>query len=286
MEKVSTEELHTLVGQIEGMVTDDIADALNQLLALPDDQFEILAGGILQSYQQTLNNPNERIALMQVINSQNANVEDVIDILQEITTEIDNLELSRVKRDFLKQAIGAISNAINETNGIAKRNINVAIELCHPDAKIPQYAHISDSGLDVYALEDITINPGETRLIPTGIKVALPPGYELQVRAKSGRASRTKLRLGNGIGTIDQEYRDEIKIIMENIEPRIKDITVDPEGHVTSILFGNSFTIGKGEKFCQLVLAETPKVSWTRVDSILEFDKSDRGGGFGSSGLK
>ena len=164
------------------------------------------------------------------------------------------------------------------------RNVPVAIELCHPDAKIPQYAHISDSGVDVYALDDITIHPGETALVPTGIKVAHPAGYELQVRPKSGRALKTKLRVANTPGTIDQGYRDEIKVIIENVEPPIKDITVE-DGKVTSILYGGDFTIGKGEKFCQLVLAEVPKIAFFRVDNVLEVDKENREGGFGSTGL-
>ena len=64
--------------------------------------------------------------------------------------------------------------------------------MCHPDAKLPEYANITDSGMDLFALEDYEINPGETLLIPTGIKVALPPGYELQVRPKSGRCLKIK----------------------------------------------------------------------------------------------
>ena len=135
-------------------------------------------------------------------------------------------------------------------------------------------------------MDDITVKPGETVFVPTGIKVALPAGYELQVRPKSGRALKTKLRIANTPGTIDQAYRDEIKIIVENIESRIKDITVDEEGKVTSILYGGDFTIGKGEKFCQLVLAEVPKIAFYRVDKVTDVDTENRGGGFGSSGLK
>ena len=167
--------------------------------------------------------------------------------------------------------------------------VQIPIELCHEDAKIPQYAHISDSGLDVYALEDITIHPGETVLVPTGIKVALPPGYELQVRPKSGRALKTKLRVANTPGTIDQGYRDEIKVIVENIESPIKDIEYDfnDDGNIIikSVLHGSDFMIGKGEKFAQLVLMEVPKAAFYRVDNVQEIGE-DRGGGFGSTGIK
>lgn len=262
-----------------------IGDSIIYLLGVPDDQFEVLAPGILQAYQQTVNNPNDKLALAQTLNAMGTRAEDLNATFEVFAKQIDESSFSKVKRDFLKQLIGSTLNAINETEGISKRTIQVPIELCHENAKIPQYAHISDSGLDVYALDDITIHPGETALIPTGFKVAIPVGYELQVRPKSGRALKTKLRVANTPGTIDQGYRDEVKIIIDNIEPPIKDITINEEGLVTSILYGGDFTIGKGEKFCQLVLAETPKVAFYRVDSVKDIGE-DRGGGFGSTDLK
>ena len=143
--------------------------------------------------------------------------------------------------------------------------------------------------MDVYALDDYTIAPGETKLIPTGIKFALPPGYEIQVRPKSGRALKTKLRIANTPGTVDAGYRDEIKVIVENIEPPIKDIEYDFDDNGTpiikSILHGAAHTIGKGEKFCQLVLMEVPKAALYRVEQVGEIGEN-RGGGFGSTGLK
>ena len=260
---------------------------LVQALGTDEDTFGIVAPGIMQSLQQALNNPNDKLALVQALNATGHKAEDLTNDVMTFMGEVDKINsLSAQKKDFIKDFFAAYVNAINDTEGIAKRNVPVAIELCHPDAKIPQYAHISDSGADVYALKDITVHPGETVLVPTGLKVALLPGFELQVRPKSGRALKTKLRVANTPGTIDQGYRDEIKIIIENVEPPIKDISVDKDGKVTSILYGKDFFIGKGEKFCQLVLSEVPKASFYRVDSVLEIDKDDRNGGFGSTGLK
>lgn len=259
---------------------------LIQALGTDEDTFGIVAPGIMQSLQQALNNPNDKLALVQALNATGHKAEDLTNDVMAFMGEVDKINsLSAQKKDFIKDFFAAYVNAINDTEGIAKRNVPVAIELCHPDAKIPQYAHISDSGADVYALKDITVHPGETVLVPTGLKVALLPGFELQVRPKSGRALKTKLRVANTPGTIDQGYRDEIKIIIENVEPPIKDISVDKDGKVTSILYGKDFFIGKGEKFCQLVLSEVPKASFYRVDSVLEIDKENRLGGFGSSGL-
>ena len=260
-------------------------EAIAAVLALDEDQFSMIAPGIIQSFSQSINNPVDKIALTQAMNASGMRADELTGGFNGICEEIEKLDMSVQKRDFLKNLIGTLVNAVSDTEGIAKKTVQVAIELCHPNAKIPQYAHISDSGVDVFALDDITVKPGETVLVPTGIKVALPAGYELQVRPKSGRALKTKLRVANTPGTIDQQYRDEIKVIIENVESPIKDITVDEEGRVTSILYGSSFTIGKGEKFCQLVLSEVPKMAFYRVESVLEIDKEDRGGGFGSSSI-
>ena len=275
--------------------TKDIFDTVVKLLALPDEQFEILAPGVLESYERSVNNPNDKIALVQALNAEGIKAEDLTSSFVQVVSDVDETNLSVIKRDFLKQMVATLVNAVNDTEGIAKRNVPVAIELCHPEAKIPQYAHISDSGADVYALEDITVHPGETVLVPTGFKVALPPGFELQVRPKSGRALKTKLRVANTPGTIDQGYRDEVKVIIENVEPPIKDIQYEEvinieTGKVAhlvikSIEYGSDFFISKGEKFCQLVLVEVPKASFYRVDSVQDLGE-DRGGGFGSTGLK
>lgn len=291
--KITPIQVHDATSNLEKIL--NIADegdgnnpfeAIAAVLALDEDQFSIVAPGIMQSFSQSINNPVDKIALTQAMNASGIRADELTGSFNGICEEIEKLDMSVQKRDFLKNLIGNLVNAVSDTEGISKKTVQVAIELCHSNAKIPQYAHISDSGVDVFALDDISVKPGETVLVPTGIKVALPAGYELQVRPKSGRALKTKLRVANTPGTIDQEYRDEIKVIIENIEPRIKDITVDEEGKVTSILYGSDFTIGKGEKFCQLVLSEVPKIAFYRVESVLEIDKEDRGGGFGSTGLK
>ena len=299
MADITKNQLHELTTTMKNVIgddtkTNDLMDSIIRLLSVPEDQFEILAPGIMQSYQQSLNNPNDKIALVQALNATGGKAEDITEAFLTLSDEVDKTSLSKPKRDFLKEMLASIVNCINDTEGIAKRNVPVAIELCHPDAKIPQYAHISDSGMDVYALDDITVHPGETVLVPTGIKVALPVGFELQVRPKSGRALKTKLRVANTPGTIDQAYRDEIKVIIENIEPPIRDITANTilkengtvdHMEITSIEYGKDFTIGKGEKFCQLVLCEVPKVAFYRVDNVQEIG-DNRNGGFGSTGLK
>lgn len=292
--KAQLNEVQTAIDQLTANdpKAKNMMDQVIKLLGLPDKHFAILAPGVLQNFQQSLNNPDDKIAIVQSFNAAGVKAEDVTANFYKMEKEIEASKLPKIKRDFLKEMIASVANAMIQTEGIAKRIIQVPIELCHPDAKMPEYAHISDSGMDVYALEDYDIAPGETKLIPTGIKVAIPVGYELQVRPKSGRALKTKLRVANTPGTIDQGYRDEIKIIVENVEPPIRSISTDfaqsPNDPIPvgAIEFGRSYSIGKGEKFCQLVLAEVPKVAWFEVENIMEVDDENRGGGFGSTGLK
>ena len=275
----------------------DMTEMFGALLAMPDEEFSALAPVLMDEVNRSLNNPADRITLVAAMASQGYNGEDLTETFEEICKEIDNqlTELSQVKKDWLKQLMGATINAINETEGISKRFVRIPYEKCHEDAKEPTYAHVSDSGMDVYALEDITLAPGEQKIIPIGIKVALPAGYELQVRPKSGLSAKTKLRVANTPGTIDAGYRDEIGVIIENVEPPIKDITYEPVMNtengqidhlqITSILYGSSYTIGKGQKFAQLVLSEVPKAVLYEVEKVGEIGE-DRGGGFGSTGLK
>lgn len=306
-ETVSQDQVKDVLNSLTDLLGEEDADPelepfrqLITLLSMDEDNFKLLAPGVLQSFQQSVNNPNDKIVLVQSLNASGGKAEDLLEVFEPLVDEIEKMDqLSQQKKDFLTEVIATLINAIQETEGIAKRIIQVPIELCHPDAKIPQYAHIDDSGLDIYALDDYTIAPGETKLIPTGFKVALPPGYELQVRPKSGRALKTKLRIANTPGTIDAGYRDEVGVIVENVDPPIRaihpreQVLEDIHGAklveqlpITSgdIEFGQSYTIGKGEKFAQLVLSEVPKVAFFRVESVNEIG-DNRNGGFGSTGL-
>ena len=276
-------------------VEQDMTEVFGALLTMPDEEFKTISPVLMDEINRSLNNPADRITLVAAMTAQGYNGEDLTETFDEICKEIDAqlTELSQVKKDWLKQLMGATINAINETEGISKRFIRIPYEKCHEDAKEPAYAHLSDSGMDVYALEDITLAPGEQKIIPIGIKVALPAGYELQVRPKSGLSAKTKLRVANAPGTVDAGYRDEIGVIIENVEPPIKDITYEPVMNiengqidhlqVTSILYGSSYTIGKGQKFAQLVLSEVPKAVLYEVEKVGEIGE-DRGGGFGSTG--
>jgi hypothetical protein len=161
--------------------TEDITTMFGALLSMPDEEFKEVSSILLDEIIRSLNTPADRIALVAAMTSNGYTGDDLTDTFQELCKEIDTqlTELSQIKRDWLKQLMGAVTNAINETEGISKKYVRVAYEKCHEDAKTPAYAHETDSGMDVYALEEITLAPGEQKTIPIGIKVALPAGYEL-----------------------------------------------------------------------------------------------------------
>ena len=259
------------------------------MMSLPDEHFQVLAPAFLHELEKNYHNINDQLSMVQAMNLAGIHAEDArneyIKICQQIDEQLGDL-LSFPKRDFLKQMLGMTYNAVAEAEGVAKKTILIPLEFCREDAKTPAYAHLTDSGMDVYATEDITIAPGETKLVPIGIKVAIPAGYELQVRPKSGRCLKTKLRVANTPGTIDAGYRDEIGVIIDNIEPFIKEAKMDENGRLYEILFGSSYTIGKGEKFAQLVLCEVPKAVFYQVEHVSDVANDGRSGGFGSTGVK
>lgn len=264
-------------------------DELSTLLALSEESFAILAPIFLGELEKGLHNINDQLLMVQSMNLLGMKTENVREQYEQLCKEIDEQMkdvISRQKRDFLKKMLGITYNALAEAEGVSKKTLLIPLERCHSDAKIPTYAHLTDSGMDVYALEDITIAPGETKLVPTGIKLAIPAGYEIQVRPKSGRCLKTKLRVANTPGTIDAGYRDEIGIIIDNIEPFIKEAAIDENGRLYNVIFGSSYTIGKGEKFAQLVLCEVPKAAFYEVDSVAAIENDGRKGGFGSTGDK
>jgi dUTP pyrophosphatase len=133
---------------------------------------------------------------------------------------------------------------------------------------LPAYAKPGDSGMDVRSAMNMIIRPGDTALVPTGLFVGLPEGYELQARPRSGMSLKTKFRVANAPGTIDENYRGELCIIADNI------------GETELI-------IHTGDRIAQIVLQEVPKIRWKVVDSMDELGETERGaGGFGSTGHK
>lgn len=192
--------------------------------------------------------------------------------------------------ELIKRRISSIEKRIGLVN-CSEDNIQIPIELVNEDTQLVEYAHSNDAGFDLRADRDYYISPGQTVLIKTGIKVAIPEGYELQIRARSGISLKTDLRLANGIGTIDSGYRGEIGVILHNtyrfnnIEARVVDISGNkienpPKGYPKL-----TYYIKKGDRIAQGVLAKVYKANFLQVKDVTSIG-IDRKGGFGSSGIK
>jgi dUTP pyrophosphatase len=133
------------------------------------------------------------------------------------------------------------------------------------DLPLPQYQTDGAAGFDFVAAidEPIILAPGERHAVPTGLYIALPTGFELQLRARSGLAFKFGIGLVNGVGTIDTDYRGEIKVLLIN------------HGH-------EPFTINHGDRIAQGIISRYERITWKPVDAL---DETDRGhGGFGSTG--
>ena len=170
--------------------------------------------------------------------------------------------------------------------------LQVKIKRLHPDAVIPQYAHEGDAGFDLVAVEDVIIAPGETANVPTGIAIELPPGYELQVRPRSGITLRTKLRVQ--LGTVDSNYRGGIGVIVDNIFPVDEEEKHDYYYEVLATdesLVGveikmpyGTYIIRKGDRIAQGVIAPVSTADFVEVEKLSDTTRGN--GGFGSTGVK
>lgn len=142
--------------------------------------------------------------------------------------------------------------------------MNISIKKLKNNAILPQYQTAQAAGMDLHAClgEAVTLAPMERRMIPTGIAIALPVGYEAQVRARSGLSIKHGITMVNGVGTIDADYRGEIGALVINLSQE-------------------PFVVEPGMRIAQLVIARYETAAWQEVD---ELDVTTRGsGGFGST---
>ena len=143
----------------------------------------------------------------------------------------------------------------------------ILIKKLSKEVSLPKYETDGSSGMDLSANIDTTINidPGKKEIIPTGISISVPKGFEIQIRPRSGLAAKYNITVLNTPGTIDSDYRGELKVILINLGQK-------------------KFKVEKGFRIAQMVLCPITKIEFEEVDNL---DNTDRGkGGFGSTGAK
>ena len=134
------------------------------------------------------------------------------------------------------------------------------------DIPLPHYATEGAAGMDICAAvkPEMTLQPGETVLVPTGFTIEVPRGFEAQIRPRSGLAIKQNIGIMNAPGTIDSDYRGEVKIVLTN--------------------FGkNAYTVRRGDRIAQMVIAPYVKISWEETESLSPTDRGS--GGFGHTGI-
>ena len=151
---------------------------------------------------------------------------------------------------------------------MTQQTVQVAITtLPHAEGlALPAYATEHAAGMDLCAAvkDDLILQPGERKLVPTGLSIALPEGFEAQIRPRSGLALKNGISVLNSPGTIDADYRGEVQIILAN-------------------LGSEAFTISRGMRIAQMVVAPYTRVTWEKVTSLNETNRGT--GGFGSTGV-
>lgn len=143
--------------------------------------------------------------------------------------------------------------------------VTIKYKLLDKSMPVPKYAHKGDAGLDLYSSIDYVLKPYERKLIPTGIKVAIPSGYAGFIQPRSGLAIKHGIALVNSPGLIDSGYRGEICIIIINLDSR------------------EDFTIKKGDKICQMVVKKIEEADLVESEELDISERAERG--FGSTGI-
>jgi dUTP pyrophosphatase len=142
--------------------------------------------------------------------------------------------------------------------------LDVLIRRLDPDAPLPSYAHPGDAGVDLATTIDVTLQPGERSVVPTGIALALPEGFVALVHPRSGLAARCGLSIVNAPGTIDAGYRGELKVVLVNHDPR------------------EPVRLTRGDRIAQLVFQRVERARFVEVARLPGSDRGD--GGYGSTG--
>ncbi len=193
--------------------------------------------------------------------------EDVIKFMTDLKDEHKD---SQIKVELLEKMEKATVHVIDTIilEGL-EPIIPIRVLPISKDARVPEYAHEGDAGMDLYTIQDQIIEAGKTVIVPTGLKVIIPQGYEIQVRPRSGMSAKTGIRIANAPGTIDSNYRGEIGVIATNTA-------------------AEDYEVKKGDRIAQIVLQKVPKMRMEVIEDTMAFNDNTTARnekGFGSSGF-
>lgn len=260
-------------------MVDELINSLEDLLAIDDNQFVAVQEILKDTIHRNMTNTEMENVIHETVAQYRAQgysrgqmIESVQEIKAGMASLIDGLAaedsgLSEEKRNFLeyvKSQISAFYDSVAPLYDVEHPTIKFFRE--DKNAKLPTYAHSTDQGADIYSPVDITIPAHSTgTLVPTGLKAVIPNGWALHIVARSGLSRKTGLRISNGTGVIDAEYRGSIGILFDNIS----DASVE---------------IKTGDRIAQFILEKCYQMEMEEINDMTPYS-TDRGeGGFGSSG--
>ena len=269
-----------------------IDDGMIELFEKPDEDFALIAPFIKAKIRQGYESKeyqDQMLLLMDMYDS--STVEEETYVLDNFINELKgDTDLSAEKKDVLIYLFECQKEVYQKLRECGRPKIKVKITKLSDKAILPTYAHPTDAGCDIYAAETVTFKPGETKIVKTDLAVAIPPGYEIQIRPRSGMSLKTPMRIPNSPGTIDCEYRGNIGVIMQNINGAIWSEPNEDEDELVGEIVGfdptaEPYTIHEGDKIGQMVLNEVPMIDWDEVETVEDLGATKRGnGGFGSTG--
>lgn len=251
-------------------VSSDVIDQFITILELPNDKFDTVYPYFKNEISKIYEGEDfQQQLLKQMKLNPDFDIEEEKAGIQTFLSEIKKDEsLSNNKKEMLTLMFENTMNVFEQLAVSLRQMVKVKITKLNSDAVLPIYAHPTDAGADISAVEEVTIKPNETKIVKTGIAVAIPAGYEIQLRPRSGLSVKTGLRIPNSPATIDTDYRGEIGVPIWN--------TSD-----------TPYVINKGMKIAQMLIAPTPMIKWDEVSSVEELGSTVRGdGGFGSTDRK
>lgn len=189
-------------------------------------------------------------------------IDNILKMLQDLDEQDENIDYGNIMDLF-----GLDLPELEKEMGSFAPKLNLPFSKSSPDAVSPKYAYQTDSGFDLHSTEECWVHSNDRRLVPTGLHLDIPDGYEIQVRSKSGLALKQGLMVLNSPGTVDQGYTGEIQVIIFNTSK-------------------DKVKIEKGQKIAQAVLCPVVSGKWIELvekDSINDKDRNQNG--FGSTGI-
>ena len=246
---------------------DEIKQVFESIQNLPDASVEMILPQIEDQFKELINEQDLINKTKTEYLQEGYTVADIKSIKESYDTIAEDyfkiVKPTSPKGRYISALIGVYKGILDTIlkEGFS-RTVNIKVVKDNEDVQLPTYAHFGDAGADLYANEDIEIQPNEVKIVPTGLRVEIHDGYEMQVRPRSGMSTKTPI-LGI-FGTVDSGYRGPLGVMLYN--------------HGTE-----NYQVHKGDRIAQAVIAPTYHGNFLVVESLSETERGE--GGFGSSGM-